>query len=205
MPPSGDDPQTWEVWRSPASRNQVDRYRPPAKGRPDPVTLVGGPDKPLRRFKRLFWVAAMGVPYLALLKTWVAPSIGLPIAICLGISLLASIIVVAKRHPVWQPPEVTVNGENLTVTDVAGITRTAAWSDVDRLVLAPVVVGFTDELHLTWVLSDGTGLTTNLGNTLDLHEVQSAIESRAPEGLKIQVLPRRAISRSRSTSRELDP
>jgi len=50
MPPLDDDAPTWELLPIPNQGEEIDRYRPPAKDRLDPITLVGKPDKPLRRF-----------------------------------------------------------------------------------------------------------------------------------------------------------
>jgi hypothetical protein len=93
----------------------------------------------------------------------------------------------------WKQPRLEVNGEEFTVTDVEGVTHKVAWSDVERLHLASVNEEGTETVHLTWG-SSGAGVVTtaNVGNTLDLADVRTAIQTRLPPGLELQSGPRRA-------------
>jgi hypothetical protein len=195
MPPSGDDPQTWDVWQRPVGKDELDRYRPPAKDRPDPITLTGQPDKRRRRYRRAARVATLAISFGLSLATMGLRNVTWDVSIAgVVVLLVLGAILIARQAPVWKQPEITVNGENLTVTDVTGVTRTVAWSDIERVHLASFVVGFTEELHLTVVFAgDGEEVAANLGDTLGIHEARKAIAARVPDGLELRVGPRRAV------------
>lgn len=190
MPTVGEDPPTWEVLRSSSMRDEVDRYRPPPLGKPDPLTLVGRPDKLIRRIGMPLWVASTCAPFVGVVVSWMPAAFRVLTVAGVVASVLVAVLVVATTRRAWKAPEVTVNGEQLTASDVAGVTRTVAWSDVTRLVLSSASAGFTEEVHLTWLSADGAGVTMNLGNTLGMHDLAQAFGTRLPEGAALEVVPR---------------
>lgn len=199
MAPAGDDLQHWDVLPSPPMREELnlyhaDLYRPPAIGTPDPITLVGQPDTGSRRFRTsariIPTVLAMGIVGMG----WADPHVVWMIVIgVVTASIVPALLVIDGRRRMWKQPRLEVNGEEFTVTDVEGVTHKVAWSDVERLHLASVNEEGTETVHLTWG-SSGAGVVTtaNVGNTLDLADVRTAIQTRLPPGLELQSGPRRA-------------
>jgi len=200
MPSPGDGPQTWDVLPSPASRDDLslyrpDLYRPPAEGDRDPILLVGEPDKPGRRFRTsaraIPSVLALGLSGVSMAHSNVFWMVVIGVVVSV---IIASTLVVASRRPVWTTPRLEINAETMTVTDVAGVTRVVAWSDVSRLHLATVAQPDSDLLLLTWVsATDGEGTSVSLGNTLDLQRVRVAIQDRLPRRVELEVGPGRAV------------
>jgi hypothetical protein len=191
---SGDESPEWEVLPSRALGDQVARYRPPASDRPDPITLVGKRDQPGRRFRGFVWGFFVTLTVLLGVLAKLADTL-IPYALVGSvIAFLVVLTIVAIRRPLWKRPKITVNGENLTATDVAGVTRTWAWSDLQRIDLVWTEISLTDELHLIMTSAlGGQDVTVNLGEALNMDEVGDALTSRAPEGMNILIGPRRAI------------
>jgi hypothetical protein len=105
--------------------------------------------------------------------------------------VLVRFVLIVRRPPAGRP-EVTVNSEGLTVTDVHGITRRTAWSDAGNLYLGLYSPRKVRELYVTWVESTGEHVVNNLGDALDLEEVRSALLARAPESVSLRLGARRA-------------
>lgn len=203
MPPSGDVPEHWEVLPSPILGEELaparpDLYRPPAEGDPDPITVVGEPDRPGRRFRGILLRVAPLMLVLCLLVEMVA-AVNMFWMVVVGVivaAVLVRVLVLAARRPLWKQPRLQVSSETFTVTDVGGLTRSVAWTDVGRLRLTVVFDGDVDGVHLSWVSpGGGTDLTANLGNTLDINDVRTAIEARIPQGPEFIMGPRRAAKR----------
>jgi hypothetical protein len=203
MPNPGDDTRTWDVLPSPTLSEPPalalpDLYQPPAEGDPDPITVVGEPDRPGRRFRGLLFRVAPLMLLLCLLLEVVA-AFNMVWMVIIGVIVAAFLVwtlVLAARRPVWTPPRLELNSETFTVTDVEGVTRSVAWTDVGRLRLTVVFDGDVDGVHLTWISpGGGADSSANLGNTLKLDAVSAAIKSRIPHGPEFIVGPRRAVKR----------
>jgi len=59
---------------------------------------------------------------------WWYMATGVAMALLILVRLIPAI-----RAPAWGQPQVTVDAEGLAVTDVAGVTRTVAWSEAGKL------------------------------------------------------------------------
>jgi hypothetical protein len=114
-------------------------------------------------------------------------------------------LVLVLRRPPGYPPELTVSSEGLTLTDVHGVTRMTSWSDAGNLYMGwyspraehnPLLRWYTPrevrELYVTWVDRNGEQVVNNLGNSLDLEDVRSALAARAPETVNLRLGPQRA-------------
>jgi hypothetical protein len=129
MPPPGDDVPTWDVLPISNRDGEINPYRPAAKDRLDPITLAGRPETGLEiaHLTRAAFVAlCVGAP-LASLGPRNAAWYMVTAAVMVAIVLVRFILIVCR--PSAGRPEVTVNSEGLTVTDVHGVTRRTTWSD----------------------------------------------------------------------------
>jgi hypothetical protein len=199
MPPPGDDVPTWDVL--PIPHPDEENERPGSRDQLDPLTVTGKLDGGLQVALRLardvllaVWLGASLGGFLALLvgapfvgsvprnPSWFAVTAALMVA-----TVLVRFVLRALR-PSLSPPEVTVNSEGLTVTDVHGLTRRTTWADATNL-----YVGWysrrkvVQELYVTWVDPSGENVVNNLGRTLELEEVHVAILRRAPENLALRL------------------
>ena len=190
MPPLGDDVPTWDVLPIPNREEEIDHYRPPAADRQDPVRLVGraetGPEKAMPVLRSVFIALLVGSAMNSLgprtVGWYVATGAVMVIIVLVRLALVL-------RHPSGRQPEVTVNCEGLTVTDVHGITRRTVWSDAGSLYIGWYSPRKVRELYLTWVDPTGEQVVNNLGHSLDLEEVRTAILARAPESISLRLGP----------------
>jgi hypothetical protein len=193
MPPLGDDAPTWDVLPIANRDEEIDRYRPPAADRRDPVRLVGraetGPEKARHALRAVFIALLVGSPMASLGPRTVGWYVATG-AVMMTIILVRLVFVL--RHPSGGRPEVTVSSEGLTVTDVHGVTRRVAWSDAGNLFIGWYSPRQVRELYVTWVESTGEHIVNNLGHSLDLEEVSTAVLSRAPENVSLRLGPQRA-------------
>jgi len=193
MPPLGDDVPTWDVLPIPNREEEIDHYRPPAADRQDPVRLVGraetGPEKAMPVLRSVSIALLVG----SAMNSLGPRTVGWYVATgaVMVIIVLVRLVLIVRRPPAGRP-EVTVNSEGLTVTDVHGITRRAAWSDAGNLYLGLYSPRKVRELYVTWVESTGEHVVNNLGHALDLEEVRSALLARAPESVSLRLGARRA-------------
>ncbi len=207
MPRPGDDPATWDVRPNPYADEGIDRYRPPAADRLDPVVLVGradnGSEKATQVMRAVLLALLVGAPLASLGPRSVGWYVATG-AVMMTIVLVRLVLVL--RQPPGCRPELTASSEGLTVTDIHGITRRTSWSDAGNLYMGwyspraernPLMRWYTPrevrELYVTWVDQAGEHVVNNLGASLDLEDVRSALESQIPAGLRLQVGPRRAI------------
>ena len=193
MPALGDDEPTWDVLPMSKRDETIDRYRPPAADRPDPVTLVGRAEGPADRAGHILRAA-----FVALLVGGLLVSLGprnagwyVVTATVMATIILVRIALVA-RHSSGGRPEVAVSSEGLTVTDVHGVTRRTTWSEAGNLYIGWYSQREVRELYLTWVESSGEHVVSNLGHTLDLEEVHQALLARAPDSVRLGLGPGRA-------------
>jgi hypothetical protein len=193
MPPPGDDEPTWDVLPISNRGEEIDQYRPPARDRLDPITLAGrpetGPEIAMHLTSAVSVALLVGAPLASLgprTVGWYVVTAAVMVAI-----VLVRFVLIVRRPPAGRP-EVTVNSEGLTVTDVHGITRRTAWSDAGNLYLGLYSPRKVRELYVTWVESTGEHVVNNLGHALDLEEVRSALLARAPESVSLRLGARRA-------------
>jgi hypothetical protein len=187
MPPIDDEP-TWEVLPVPHQGTEIDRYRPPAKDRLDPVVIVGRAET---QAQRLHGVTSAAV--VALLIGGPLASLGPRNAlsyVAVGAVMVAIVsvrLVQVLRRPLGCRPEVTVSAEGLSAIDAHGITRTATWSDVGNLFIGWYSNRRVRELYVTWIEPSGTHVVVNLGDSLDLMDVRRTLLARAPEGVNLRL------------------
>jgi hypothetical protein len=120
-----------------------------------------------------------------------------------------TIVLVRLVHVLRQPPgcrpELTVSSEGLAVTDIHGITRRSSWSNAGNLYMGwysrraegnPLMRWYTPrevrELYVSWVDQSGEHVVNNLGGSLDLEDVRSALAARAPETVNLRLGPQPA-------------
>ena len=193
MPPTDGEP-TWEVLPLPHQGTEIDRYRPPAKDRLDPVVIVGRAET---QTQRLQGVTSAGV--VALLVGGALSNLGSRNAlsyVVVGAVMVAIVsvrLVQVLRRPLRCRPEITASAEGLSATDVHGITRTATWSSIDNLYLGWYSNRRVRELYLTWIEPSGTHVVVNLGDSLDLMDVRRTVLARAPEGVSFRLGAPRAV------------
>jgi len=192
MPPLGDDAPAWDVLPISHRDKEIDRYRPPETDRLDPVRLVGRPetraDKAMDLCRTVFVALLVGGPLASLgprTVGWYVVTGAVMVAI-----VLVRLVRMLHRHSGGRP-EVTVSSEGLTVTDVYGVTRRVAWSDAGNLFIGWYSPRRIRELYVTWVESTGEHIVNNLGHSLDLEEVSTAVLSRAPENVSLRLGPQR--------------
>jgi hypothetical protein len=193
MPPLGDDSPSWDVLPIPNRDEEIDRYRPPARDSLDPIILVGRPETGPEIAMHLTRAASVALLVGAPLASLGPRTVGwyLVTATVMVAIVLVRFVLIVRRPPAGRP-EVTVNSEGLTVTDVHGITRRTAWSDAGNLYLGLYSPRKVRELYVTWVESTGEHVVNNLGHALDLEEVRSALLARAPESVSLRLGARRA-------------
>ena len=206
MPALGDDPPMWDVLPNPNRDEGIDHYRPPASDRLDPVVLVGradgGSEKATQVLRAVFLALLLGAPLASLGPRsvgWYVATGAMMITIVLG-----RLVLVLRQPPTYRP-ELTASSEGLTVTDIHGISRRTPWSDVGNLYLGwyspraernTLLRWYTPrevrELYVTWVGQNGEQVVNNLGDSLDLADVRSALAARAPETVNLRLGPQRA-------------
>lgn len=206
MPPLGDDSPTWDVLPIPNRDEGIDRYRPPAADRLDPVVLVGradnGSEKATQVLRAVFLALLLGAPLASLGPRSVGWYVATG-AVMMTIVLVRLVLVL--RQPPGCRPELTVSSEGLTMTDIHGTTRRTSWSDAGNLYMGwyspraegnPLIRWYTPrevrELYVTWVDQGGEHVVNNLGDSLDLEDVRSALAARAPETVNLRLGARRS-------------
>ena len=191
MPPLDDEP-TWELLPIPHEGTDIDRYRPPAKDRLDPVAIVGRAETRAQRLRGVLSAATV-----ALLVGGPLASLGPRNTLwyeatgALMAAIVAVRLVQVLRRPLGFRPEVTAGAEGLNATDVHGITRTTTWSDAGDLYVGWYTTRRVRELYLTWIEPSGTHIVVNLGDSMDLMDVRRTLLARAPEGVNVRLGARR--------------
>lgn len=206
MPPPGDDSPAWDVLPNPHGDEGIDHYRPPAADRLDPIVLVGradgGSERAMQVLRAVFLSLLLGAPLASLGPRTVGWYVAT--GAMMATVVLVRLVLVLRQPPTCRP-EITASSEGLAVTDVHGITRRTPWSGAGNLYMGwyspraernPLRRWYTPrevrELYVTWMDQNREQVVNNLGDSLDLEDVRSALAARAPETVNLRLGPQRA-------------